>query len=86
MQIRVKEHLHTYSSCFPGSGLNFKAITNKREKKKKKKPSVEVSYNKYLWLSLKGNFVYLNRHSCFSSFQKTNLPLRSPEALQSDKQ
>lgn len=37
MQIRVKEHLHTYSSCFPGSGLNFKAITNKREKKKKEK-------------------------------------------------
>lgn len=47
MQIRVKEHLHTYSSCFPSSGLNFKVITNKGEKKKKK-PSVEVSYNKYL--------------------------------------
>lgn len=44
MQIRVKEHLHTYSSCFPSSGLNFKAITNKGEEK----PSVEVSYNKYL--------------------------------------
>lgn len=43
MQIGVKEHLHTYSSCFPSSGLNFKVITNKE---KKKNPSVDVSYNK----------------------------------------
>jgi len=48
MQIGGKEHLHTYSSCFPSSGWNFKAITNKEKKKTKhhNKPSAEVSYNK----------------------------------------
>lgn len=33
MQIGVKEHLHTYGSCFPSSGLGFKAIANNEKRK-----------------------------------------------------
>lgn len=45
MQIGVKEHLHTYSSCFPSPGLNFEAITNEGGEKKTTTRN-GISYNK----------------------------------------
>lgn len=42
MQIGVKEHLHTYSSCFPSPGLNFEAITNEGGEKKQQHAMVSA--------------------------------------------
>lgn len=51
MQIGAKEHLHTYSSCFPSSGLNFKAITNKEKKQNKTKTKHKNKKPPPQWMS-----------------------------------